>query len=94
MIQMDQLPELFPLPCQSFMTQGLQKGMVLKFRTFYLKIYDDPNSSAYIVQGYRYDKQNPVIIDKVPWTTMRRYAKQFISEDYLQGMLLTHQRSE
>ncbi len=90
MFPMDELYTLFPLPCESFETKGIGDGIVLKFKTFYLKIYDDSESSAYIVQGFQYGKVNPVIIDRVPWTQMRKYAGQFTVEDYLTRMIILH----
>ena len=90
MFPMDQLHELFPLPCESFSTAGIGDGVILKFRTFYLKIYDRPKDGAYLVQGFTYNKRNPLIIDHVPWTQMRKYAEQFNKEDYLQELVLLH----
>lgn len=90
MFTMDELHELFLLPCESVLTNGISYGVVLKFKTFYLKIYNDASSSGYIIQAYLYHKTNPVYIDKIEWTRFREYARQYTEEDYLRGMIMIH----
>lgn len=80
---------MFPLPSLVTETRGIGDGLVLKFKTFYLKIYDDKDDT-YIVQGFLYNRVNPVIIDRVKTNQFRRYAEQFTREDYLKGMLEIH----
>lgn len=82
--EMDNLHELFPLPCEQFRTDGIGDGVILKFKTFYLKIYDDNKDAyAYTIKGYLYNSPNPTIVDLVPYNKMREYASKFRSEDYL-----------
>lgn len=71
------LAELFRQPCTSIQTTGTQEGVILKFRSFYLKIYDDNREDGYIVEGYRYFHNSPLFCDKVPVTQMRSYAAKF-----------------
>lgn len=73
----DNLAELFRQPCTSFRTTGTQEGTILKFHSFYLKIYDDSRDGLYIVEGYRYGNDVPLFCDKVPVSQMRSYAAKF-----------------
>ncbi len=80
----ENLHDLFPLPCEQFRTNGVGDGVILKFKTFYLKIYDyDTDVCSYVVQGYLYHNQNPTIVDIVPYNKMREYASKFRSDDFL-----------
>lgn len=81
----DDLHKLFPLPLTSAQTSGVQDGVIVRFRTFYLKIYDDRYEYAYNIQGYRYNETNPVFEEKVRISKFKRFASQFIHEDYLHG---------
>ena len=78
------LYELFQLPCVPVPTSGTQLGMILRFRTFYLKIYDtDEYEDVYNIKGFRYNETNPVFEENVPGFRMREFASQFTQEDYL-----------
>lgn len=78
----DELYHLFPLPCISFPTQGIQDGVLIRFKTFYLKIYDGKEDS-YIVQGFRYKEWNPVFEQNLRTYQIREFAALFNEEDYL-----------
>ena len=82
-IDKSELGELFPLPCTLVETRGIGNGVVLKFKTFYLKIYDSIKDDSYIVKGFRYTESNPVFEDKVRMNKIREYALQFRREDFL-----------
>lgn len=71
------LAKLFKQPCTCFQTSGTQEGTILKFATFYLKIYDDEDNNSYNVQGYRYNSPVRIIDDHVPVNKMREYAAKF-----------------
>lgn len=77
------LKELFPLPCTYVETRGIGNGIILKFKTFYLKIYDDLKNDSYIVKGFRYTESNSIFEDSIRTKQMREYASQFRKEDYL-----------
>ena len=79
------LHEMFPLPSLNIPTRGNATGIILKFRTFYLKIYDDVNDESYIVQGYRYNESLPVFNNVIPAFQIREFASRFTREDYLIG---------
>jgi len=76
------LHELFPLPSISFPTSGTQIGIILRFKTFYLKVYDGEEDS-YIIHGCRYNEQLPVFKKNVSVIQMKEFASQFTKEDYL-----------
>lgn len=79
-----ELHKLFPLKCtMSFQTNGIQDGMVIRFKTFYFKIYDHRSEYAYIVKGYRYTHMNPVFIETIPVSKFMEFASMFNREDYL-----------
>lgn len=86
----DDLHKFFPIPAVSFQTSGMQHGVVIRFKTFYLKIYDDESKYAYIVKGYRYGEINPVFEENVSVTKFRRFASQFTRDDYLYGFQHPH----
>lgn len=79
----DELYEMFPLPCRCFETRGFEDGMILRFKTFYLKIYDHECEDSYIIKGYRYNEQNPVFEETIESIHMREFAAQFTQEDSL-----------
>jgi hypothetical protein len=69
------------------MTRGMAEGIILRFKTFYLKIYPASNdTSMYVVYGFSLLSPNKEMFKhEVPISKMTRYASQFISEDYLCG---------
>lgn len=73
----DQIASYFKFPCEVIKTRGTQEGMILKFATFYLKIYDDNVENTYIVEGYRYDCPALIFRDVVAANRMREYAERF-----------------
>jgi hypothetical protein len=88
----EDLHKLFPLRSRSFQTDGFQDGVVVRFRTFYLKIYDDRYEYAYHVAGYRYNEINPVFEECVPASKFKKFASQFTHEDHLMGFNKYHCR--
>jgi hypothetical protein len=87
----EDLYKLFPLPSISIITRGIQDGLILKFKTFYLKIYDDEKDNSYVISGYRYGEQLPVFELDVHASKLREFASRFTMEDYL---VTFHQPSE
>jgi hypothetical protein len=78
------IKSLFPMPNRSVVTNGTEEGLILKFRSFYLKIYyADSIKNEYIVQGYRYQEDSPVFVDYVNRADMKNYCSQFCCEDFL-----------
>jgi len=79
----DGISELFPLPSIVIPTRGTMIGTIIKFKTFYLKIYDGEYEDSYIIQGFRYHKNNPVFVEEVSRFKIREFASRFTREDYL-----------
>lgn len=70
-----EIAEYFPYPpWQVFRTTGIQDGIVLKFQSHYLKIYDADSEDCYIIESYRYGCDTAIGTDKVPANRMREYA--------------------
>lgn len=87
LISMDEqsVQSMFPLPSLLIETRGSQEGIILKFKTFYLKLYDGLKEDTYTVKGFRYHAQNPVFEADVRTAMMRKFAAQFNHDDYLMG---------
>lgn len=62
--------------CDIIETRGTREGLIIKFKTFYLKIYNG-NSNNYMVGIYRYGCNRPCRVDEVKENKMREYASQF-----------------
>ena len=82
------IQSLFPMHSTAIHTTGgICDGLILKFKSFYLKIYDaDGDNPRYLIQGYRYGEDDPVFEDYVNRSDMRKYANQFNIEDFLMRM--------
>jgi hypothetical protein len=77
----DRIEQMFPLPCYSFLTRGLGDGIIFKFKTFYLKIYDEDIS--YDIKGYRYNEGTPIFETTVKENLLTDFCSRFTKEDYL-----------
>lgn len=81
-VDKNNLASYFPLPCETVNTGGIRDGIVLKFKTFYLKIYDAENG-GWSVQGFLYGNDTAVFVHQVNQHQIRSYASQFVNDDYL-----------
>lgn len=80
------IKDLFPLPCEYIETTGVSDGAIFKFKTFYLKIYDDEkNNNCYRIEGYRYNEPKIVFHTVIPIHQIRSFALSFHCENYLNG---------
>lgn len=79
----ESLQQMFILPSTLIRTSGTQEGIVLKFKTFYLKIYDGDGEESYLVKGFRYKNPKPIIEETIKTSDFRRYARKFDREDGL-----------
>ena len=79
----EDLHKLFELRPIQIRTRGTEAGIILRFRTFYLKIYDAEVEQSYAVFGFRYHEKNPVFKEIVPASKFGDFAHQFNKEDYL-----------
>jgi hypothetical protein len=84
-INFDEIPFLFPLPNQSSQIGVIANGIIIKFNTFYLKIYDYDKSEDYCykVMGYLYQDDRLIFEDIVSCKQFKMYASQFIYDDFL-----------
>ena len=78
-----ELVSQFPIIGQVLTMTGIGSGIVVKYRTFYLKIYDQPKDNCYSVTGYRYDSEEPVISYSVPVDLFGNFASQITEDNYL-----------
>ena len=77
-IDKNELANYFPGAYSIFHTTGTKEGVILKFDTFYLKIYDDDEcEDSYRIEIYKYGCQGPIVFTSVPYNRMREYASRF-----------------
>ena len=86
--------DIFPLPSQNIPTRGTNMGVILRFKTFYLKIYDDTGEDAYLIKGFLYHRPNPLFEEIVLARDLRTFAALFTREDYLKTFLIYHKRKQ
>lgn len=82
LITLDQIQQIFPIPCEFVRTRGTGNGLIIKCKTFYLKIYDKPSKDSYEVQQYVYGIDKPVFAGDVKYSIMREYLAGFTTDDY------------
>jgi hypothetical protein len=80
----NRIQQMFSLPCNSFTTRGMQDGIIIRFKTFYLKIYDE--NMSYDIKGYKYNEEQPVFEEIVSENKMREFCSKFKKEDYLMSI--------
>lgn len=71
--EIEKLEETFHI--KAIQTRGNQKGVILKFPCFYLKIYDGKGDTTYSVQVWRYNKQLPFIVKEVRCNELVSFVK-------------------
>lgn len=58
-------------------TSGISKGYIIRYRDFYLKVYDAPRDpTSYLITGYRYHHPDPLFQDVVRFSELRAYASE------------------
>ena len=57
-------------------TSGTEEGVILKYHSFYLKIYNN-SIEEYTIYGYCYGDEVPRFTDNIPLNRMRTYGSQF-----------------
>ena len=65
------------MPWQIVETAGIREGLILKFGTYYMKIYNGDSQGEYLVEVYHYGCDIPYRRDYVPFNEMRDYAAKF-----------------
>lgn len=85
MIYVDKIDigKLFKIkPLSTIRTDGYGDGVILKFKTFYLKIYNE-DYDLYRILGYRYKADLPLVDIKVKSPQLRETVEQFKEDNYL-----------
>lgn len=86
---LDDLSKLCKIPCTTFPLDGMQLGVSVRFRTFYLKIYHEGVMPRdYHVFGYFYDTDTPVIERSMSWSDLKRMMRSIRSENYLYAQII------
>lgn len=86
------LKDYFPLPCECIRTTGIGDGIILKFNTFYLKIYNSEKCPGhYDIEGYLYDNSVRVYLAIVPEVQMKSFASEFKVDDYMRSFNIQFQ---
>ena len=73
---------LFPLPSTVVKSSGIGFGIIIRFKTFYLKL-NDYRDAKYKIEGFRYNEDNPVFTEIIASFELRDFAAKFNREDYL-----------
>ena len=73
----EEISSYFKYPHETIRTRGTQEGLILKFDSFYLKIYNDKVENSYIIEGYNYGDSSMIFLDRVHENRMREYASRF-----------------
>ena len=60
---------------EAIRTRGLAKGWILKYSTFYIKLYREDFSTDYVAQYYRWNMNLPYKVDVIPSNRINEYAK-------------------
>ena len=82
----DEISKYFPIWTDSnkaVVPTGFDSGIILRFKTFYLKIYDDQKSSGYNVIGCLYDTITPKVTWEVPYNDLQEFGSRFTHDNYL-----------
>lgn len=81
---MGHIAEMFPLPSTVVSTSGNMKGIIIRFKTFYFKVYQANFENTFNFQGFRYNEHNPVVDENVRRADLRAFAAMFNEHDYLE----------
>ena len=79
----DQMKDYFPYALSFLPTGGIGHGILVKFRTFYLKIYNHGRENAYVTEGWVYHHDAPVFVHSIPYNQFGAFAEQMDKDDYL-----------
>lgn len=86
MINIDYLDEyetLFPIPYTNIVqTTGIGKGVIIKFKTFYIKLYNE-DCYTYELQAFRYNGPTPIINKTLEYQELRSFCAQFKQDNFL-----------
>ena len=81
-MDIDKISQYFKLDHEVIETTGIGHGVVIKFKTFYLKIYDDINHGHYDIEEYNYTITTPVKKWEITYCKFKRFAESFKYNDF------------
>jgi hypothetical protein len=84
---LENLLRQLPIQGEIVPTTGIGFGVIVRFKTFYLKVYDEKRGSAYRVSGYLYDGNAKVWEYSIPYNQFDRLASQLTEDNYLRRPL-------
>jgi len=84
-LHLEEIVQMFPLqPLSVINTTGIGFGLIVKYETFYLKIYDaERNRLSYDITGFLYGKAEPIFSFTVPYRQITEFTKQIDEDNYL-----------
>ena len=85
MIHVDktQFTDLFPLrPLEVYLTDGYRDGIIFRFKTFYVKMYNC-DYDTYEILGYRYHAYEPLVKMTVSTSELNDALGKFKEDNYL-----------
>lgn len=69
------LREYIDSPCEIIDTSGEGDGEIIKFRTFYIKVYETDNRWTYTVLWYQYGNAIPFKTEHIDRDCIREWAE-------------------
>ena len=77
------LGEFFSIPCSTIPTGHVNNGIVLRFKTFYLKVYNSDKENSFEIHGYRLWDVEAKFVYTIPYHQFEDFAKQITRDNYL-----------
>ena len=78
----DTLRDTLPIRGAMVPTTGINNGVIVKYRTFYLKVYDNPKAGNYDISGYLYNTSEPKFTFHVPYHMLTEFTSQITEDNY------------
>lgn len=73
----------FKIPCKTIATGNVEFGVVLRFKTFYLKIYNSGKENGFDVSGFRLWDPEPKFKFVIPYHQFQEFVDQITEDNYL-----------
>jgi hypothetical protein len=72
-----------PIDCEIIPIAAIRLGIIVRFKTFYLKVYDERGSGTYSVIGYTHQARPPLINFSIPYDKMHEFTSQLTEDNEL-----------
>lgn len=80
---MDDYEKLFPIPyTEVVQTTGIAEGVIIKFKTFYIKLYNE-DCYTYELQAFRYNASIPIVDKTLDYQELKSFCAQFKQDNFL-----------